>query len=156
VSGQKSNSSPWGCELNALTTRLPSQLLSKQVCVQLPTSAVNVAVIAFAAEHRSAALRCGAAAAARPATSIDISCRAALSSKPAVSRVCGRMTGQTDRRTALDLAPRTTRQCQEPQSPRWQMTETLSSANVLQAPCGRALNGVDQRRPPTSSTGTCR
>jgi len=58
-----------------------------------------VTLPAFAAERRAAARGCGAAAAGRPALSIDIFARTALSSKPTARRCCVRQMGQTDRRT---------------------------------------------------------
>jgi len=50
---------------------------------------------AFAAERRAAAPGCGAAAAGRPALSIDRAsfARTALSSKPAARRCCVRLMG---------------------------------------------------------------
>ena len=83
----------------------------KQVCVQLPTSADNVALPAFAAARRAAArLLLGAGRAA-----IDRSHgRRAHSSKPAAGACGGRM-AQTDRQTdggtpdrCIDSAPHTT------------------------------------------------
>jgi len=53
-------------------------------------------VPAFAAERRAAAPGCGAAAAGRPALSIDSFARTALSSKPAARRCCVQLMGQTD------------------------------------------------------------
>jgi len=75
--------------------------LIKEVCIQLPTLAVNVALLAFAAERRAAA--CAAAplllgARRRSCQSISPA-ETALSNKPASSRGCSRMMGQTDRRT---------------------------------------------------------
>jgi len=62
----------------------------------LVNSAVNMTLPAFAAERRAAAPGCGAAAAGRPALSIDIYCAyGALSSKPAARRCCVRLMGQT-------------------------------------------------------------
>ena len=72
---------------------------NKSVCVQLPTSTVNVTLLAFAAERRAAVPCCGAAAAGRPATAAVVRYLLALSSKPAARRACGRMLGQTSGRT---------------------------------------------------------
>jgi len=67
------------------------------VCVQLPTSAVNVILPVFAAERHAAALWCGATAAERrrpPPLSIDISCSDGIWQQTRHS--CGQTTGQTD------------------------------------------------------------
>jgi len=56
--------------------------------------AVNMTLLAFAAERRAAApLLLGVR---RPSLSIDISCPRALSSKPAARRCCSRIMRQTD------------------------------------------------------------
>jgi len=57
------------CKMHKRTAEL---LQKKQVRVQLPTSAVNVTLLAFAAEHRAAALLL--LGARRSPLSIDISC----------------------------------------------------------------------------------
>jgi len=61
----------------------------------LVNSAINMTLPAFAAERRAAAPGCGAAAAGRPALSIDRAsfARTALSSKPAARRCCVRLMG---------------------------------------------------------------
>ena len=93
---------------------------NQPVCVQLPTFAVSVTLLAFAAERRAAVTlvstniynaqlsrmsHCAQRAAA-PLWALGGRCcqsiypaRTALSSKPTVVAVCSRMTGQTDRRT---------------------------------------------------------
>ena len=63
--------------------------LRYDVCVQLPTSADSVTLLAFAAERRAAVRRC---------RSISPAWRA-HDSKPAAAACGGRMMGQTDRRT---------------------------------------------------------
>ena len=95
------NPGPSAPESSTLTTRLPSHPVNKhrhmkQVCVQLPESAVNVTRLAFAAERRAAAPLCLGARGDRRCRSISPA-RTALSSKPAACRGCGRVTGQTDR-----------------------------------------------------------
>jgi len=73
-------------------------------CVQLPTSADNVALPAFAAERR-------AAAAPAMQQSIDIACR--LDPQQQTRRSGDRKLGQTKTRTGLyiDTAPHSTRAC---------------------------------------------
>ena len=80
---------PWQCQ---------------QACVQLPTSADNVALPAFAAERR-------AAAAPAMQQSIDIACR--LDPQQQTRRSGDRKLGQTKTRTDLDIdtAPHSTRAC---------------------------------------------
>jgi len=79
-------------------------LYPTQICVQLPMSAVNVTLLAFAAERRAAAPLLWAPGACRARR---LHCRSispadmALSSKPAAHRGCGRMMTyrQTDARS---------------------------------------------------------
>ena len=88
---------------------------SNQVCVQPPTSAVNVTLPACDAELRAACARCcwaPAPAARRPQHRQQACCsrsispvRRVLSSKPHVRRCCGCCwsMGRTDRRTIVSL-----------------------------------------------------
>ena len=88
-------------DLNRRLTLITRVTLTS-LCLQLPTSAVNMALPACVAERRAADSRCGAAAAGRPGSRRCRSitpARTALSSKPAAHRCCGRMMGQTDGRT---------------------------------------------------------
>ena len=62
-------------------------------------NAALLLALAFAAERRAGAPRCGAAAAGACRRRSIFPARTALSSKPAARRGCGRMTGQTDGRT---------------------------------------------------------
>jgi len=75
------------------------QIHFQEVCDQLPTSAGDVTLLAFAAERRAAApLLVGADA--RCCRSISLA-HTALSSKPAARRGRGSVTGQTDRQTIV-------------------------------------------------------
>jgi len=69
----------------------------EQVCIQLPTSALNVTLLAFAAERRAAAPLLVGARRRRRSRSISPA-PTALSSKPTARRGCGQMMGQTDRK----------------------------------------------------------
>ena len=105
---------------STLTTRLPSHpyclnlsILQKTVCVQLPTSAVNVTLLALVTERRAAAPLLLSAV----QQSINTSCPPGTQQQTRNSSVrrandeTDRQTdGQTDRRTPdryIDLAPHT-------------------------------------------------
>ena len=53
-----------------------------QVCVQLPTSAVNVTLLAFAAERHAAARSCGAVAAGCLAAATDLPTQSSAANPP--------------------------------------------------------------------------
>jgi len=71
----------------------------EQVCIQLPTSALNVTLLAFAAERRAAAPLLVGARRRRRCRSIHSTAPTALSRKPTARRGCGQMMGQTDRKS---------------------------------------------------------
>jgi len=78
----------------------------KQVCVQLPTSAVNVTLLVFAAGCRAAARCCGAAVAERPAAAVAdrylLLARRAAANPPRTAMAASDGTDRwTERRTGL-------------------------------------------------------
>ena len=79
-SGRASNS----CYYNMFNYRIQLNIRVQQVCVQPPTSALNVTLPAFAVERRDFCRRA-------VQQSIDISYRGAPSSKPAARRCCCRI-----------------------------------------------------------------
>ena len=110
----------------------------KQACFQVPTSALNVTLLAFAAKRNLLPCpvlrrRCCWALGGRRCRSISAASTALSSSKPAAVACGGRMMGQTDRQT--DGRP------------------TVSSISVNNVLCTRSFSD-DRERKCADTTGT--